>query len=675
MKINNDNKGSVTVFLCMISGVMLLLIICLIGIMRYRWEETQLVRCANIAVRSELGKYYRPLYDTYRMFYYVDAVPDRFDAGVAGYFLDNQKNMPDFLRLTLSHVDVSEKLYAINEGGINVRKQMCSGIKYMLGEKAYEQAVKQFRKKEEELNDNGLNESVNEELQKVESELDSVKEKAKLESEVLELLRLVEGISVVEGKVMCHQEFVKEGIPGEITSSNAGVDCNEVWKKTKSKYWSIDALPKLLNSKSEKAIAGENESIPVDDFGSWSNKIEKLLQTTEKAYEIANSITLSAEFGNVGAICDVGLFKKLLCNNKSVLQEVLRLAGNAKTYSAVEYQNWFDISREIIDVLDNYHVNELIFDYSTLKQEEVRDPRENAAKMVGGIVGLLVENRENISKKVITESDIYAKLMEADNETVQNEDYFFGEDAEELQEFLGECKDNTESKWDEIGVRLYVNSFFDNYVNKKSGIIKSLPEKALDYELEYIIAGKETDEQNLKAVINSILLQRTGVSFISLLSDKVNSNKAYAVAAALVGFTGVDALVRCVQLSIIGAWAYEDACVDMAILLAGKKLPLIKQKLNVTFEEMLLFNREFIQKKAAQAAKEGVLDYEALLNTLLITKGKKLITGRTMDIIQNNMKLNYSRKFSFQNCMYGATSVIGCSKPYELSTGVKYEYD
>ena len=75
------------------------------------------------------------------MFYYVDAVPDRFDAGVAGYFLDNQKNMPDFLRLTLSHVDVSEKLYAINEGGINVRKQMCSGIKYMLGEKAYEQAV------------------------------------------------------------------------------------------------------------------------------------------------------------------------------------------------------------------------------------------------------------------------------------------------------------------------------------------------------------------------------------------------------------------------------------------------------------------------------------------------------------------------------------------------------
>lgn len=675
MKMKKDDKGSATVFLCMISGVMLLFIICLIGIMRYRWEETQLVRCANIAVRSELGKYYRPLYDTYRMFYYVDAVPDRFDAGVAEYFLDNQKNMPDFLSLTLSHVDVSEKLYAINEGGSNVRKQMCSGIKYMLGEKAYEQAVKQFRKKEEELNDNSLNESVNEELQKVEGELDTVKEKAKLESKVLELLRLVEGISVVEGKVMCHQEFVKEGIPGEITSSNAGVDCNEVWKKTKSKYWSIDALPKLLNSKSEKAIAGENESIPVDDFGSWSNKIEKLLQTTEKAYEIANSITLSAEFGNVGAICDVGLFKKLLWNNKSVLQEVLRLAENAKTYSAVEYQNWFSISREIIGVLENYHVKELIFDYSTLKQEEVRDPRKNAAKMVGGIVGMLVENRENISKKVITESDIYAKLMEADNEAVQNADYGFGEEAEELQEFLGECKDNTESKWDEIGVRLYVNSFFDNYVNKKSGIIKSLPEKALDYELEYIIAGKETDEQNLKAVINSILLQRTGVSFISLLSDKVNSNKAYAAAAALVGFTGVDALVRCVQLSIIAAWAYEDACVDMAILLAGKKLPLIKQKLNVTFEEMLLFNREFIQTKVLQAAKEGVLDYEALLNTLLITKGKKLITGRTMDIIQNNMKLNYSRKFSFQNCMYGATSDIGCSKPYELSTGVKYEYE
>lgn len=671
MNMRNRNRGSSTVFLCLMSGVMLIFIISLIGIMQYRWEETQLVRCANIAVRSEFGKYYRPLYDTYRMFYYVNDVPERYDAGVTGYFLDNQKNMPDYLKLSLSYVDVTDKLYAVNEGGNNVRKQMSNGVKYLLGEKAYEEAAKRFRK-----NENEKNENVNEELEQALGELDEISENAVLESKVLELLRIVEGISICDGNITCHPGFVKEGIKGDITPANAGVDSDKVWEKTESEYWTLDSLPEKIKKKAEAGIKGKKINVPTGELKEWGNKLNNLIDTTEKAYELAKNINSSLSGGgNVEAICDVALFEDLLGANITVLKEAVKLAEASKQFDDREYKIWLEKSRETIEALKDYHVKELIFDYSTLTLAKVKDPRKNAGKSVSGILGMLIDDQKSVSKKVIAESDMYAELMKEEETGIHNMEYDFDNDVEDLQEFLGDCKDNTESKWNDIGVRLYINSFFDNYVKKNTGVIKQPEKKALDYELEYIVAGRETDEQNLRAVVNMIMMQRTGVSFVRLMSDSVNSNKAYAAAAAIVGFTGIDALVRCVQLAIMAAWAYEDACVDMAVLLDGGKIPLIKNSINIAFEEMLMFGKELIQRKVAGAKSKSGIDYSDILNTLLLTKGINLITCRSMDIIQNNIKLNYSKRFSFQNCIYSATTRIGCIKPYECSTGVVFEYE
>ena len=44
-------------------------------------------------------------------------------------------------------------------------------------------------------------------------------------------------------------------------------------------------------------------------------------------------------------------------------------------------------------------------------------------------------------------------------------------------------------------------------------------ETALSYELEYLLCGKESDEKNLKATVNKLLLLREGANFVYLLAD------------------------------------------------------------------------------------------------------------------------------------------------------------
>ena len=44
-------------------------------------------------------------------------------------------------------------------------------------------------------------------------------------------------------------------------------------------------------------------------------------------------------------------------------------------------------------------------------------------------------------------------------------------------------------------------------------------ETALSYELEYLLCGKESDEKNLKATVNKLLLLREGVNFVYILAD------------------------------------------------------------------------------------------------------------------------------------------------------------
>ena len=67
--LENENRGSTTVFLCLISVVMLTIIVAVTGMLQKSWSVGAVKRETDISVEAEFSKYYRPLFDRYRLFY------------------------------------------------------------------------------------------------------------------------------------------------------------------------------------------------------------------------------------------------------------------------------------------------------------------------------------------------------------------------------------------------------------------------------------------------------------------------------------------------------------------------------------------------------------------------------------------------------------------------------
>lgn len=684
MKGRAADRGSVTVFLCLMSGVMLLLIVSLISVMRFRWEKTQIVRSANIAMQAEFSKFYRPLYDDYRMFYYIETDSELLETGINSYFIRNQQNMPKLLALTLSGTFVTDKKYAAENGAYNVRCQMTEAVKYALGEKVFDETAGKLMNNEDTI---AGNDAV---LEDAAGDINNIKEEAGIEAKVLELLKTVEGVSVSGGNIRCAAHFVKEGVPGEVKPVNAGVDSDIVWKKTKDKYIDIMKLPKTLKKIAEKGCSGSRAVFPLAEIKEWRKRICNIREITVRAHDITAEInSCIGEKYNGKMICDTFLFETYLSENIHILDKVLEFADTGQPLCKAEWESYMQKVEDVISFLDKYHIRELRFDYSTLNLVKQADPRKGVGRKVNGILNLLLDDDKNISKKNVPESDVYYSLMSEDEfdrtgvttEEAKNSEkngaYMFDDDADSLEQFVGDCRSAGlkpyDNKLDTVGMSLYIDMFFGCYLSDETHMEDS---KALDYEKEYIVAGKSGDEQNLKKVAGDILKLRTGMSIIHILSDSEKRNKAYIAAVSIVGFTGMDAIVRIVQYSIIAAWAYEDACVDVAVLLAGKKVPYIKNNgaMNVNFSEMPLFNREFIKNKVVESNCVKGMDYNAYLNALLIAKKTEIKTYRIMDIIQYNIKKNYSRRFSFQDALYGAAVHIKCSEPFESSAAVSYSY-
>ena len=62
---------------------------------------------------------------------------------------------------------------------------------------------------------------------------------------------------------------------------------------------------------------------------------------------------------------------------------------------------------------------------------------------------------------------------------------------------------------------------------------------ALSYELEYLLEGKASDQQNLEAVVKKILLMRTGPNFLYLQTDANKKAEAEALGLALASAAAV----------------------------------------------------------------------------------------------------------------------------------------
>lgn len=356
---------------------------------------------------------------------------------------------------------------------------------------------------------------------------------------------------------------------------------------------------------------------------------------------------------------------------KTQLKANLRLLDNLEKVlktSIVNDEESFETKRKQvkgqIEAMSTYTIKPLKFSYGKIpKKEETKNPSSILKNLGSSVLDLVISDSSKISKKAIDNPDYYYQKYKGKSKGAKNVDTGKIASNEDANSMFSSIKDTFggEKELKKIGNNITNSLLFQSYIKSYFGSYVSAGERfdetPLDYEQEYILCGEKSDKENLKQIINRILLLRTITNFTYLLSDTSAREKAYATAALLVGFTGIEPVIRLTQVSILIVWAYEESLVDVAALLQGNSIPLIANKSTfmLSYKDIFTINKSMIQSKAKALGKKTTkagMKYEDYLNLFLLFENQTQKTYRTMDMVDENMKLRHSELFSLEKCIY-----------------------
>lgn len=433
----------------------------------------------------------------------------------------------------------------------------------------------------------------------------------------------------------------------------------------------------LINEKQESMSA------EVEQFESTLDK-EKDNMVTDVYEGMQNDLNYMKQYVgkessglNESIIFRIQQMKPILESNQLILDQTNRLS---KLGIISKKTDWFVLSeciQTLSDYFNTYQVKPLCFDYSSLKaKSDTPNPIHSLNKLISdGVLDLVLENKDNISKKKISNPDcLYTQNKEDDTVSEvqeQNVEKMFsraendGYQSDMTHNFHNYSEDsksfNTKDQKDtELENILLWNEYEDyHYRDFTSNNEEWIKQSSLDYEKEYILHAKETDDDNLRSVINQLLGIRTIFNFIYLISDGQCRDKAYATAAALVGYTCLEPLVRLTQILLLMTWAFVESLIDVGAFLSGKKIPILKDRKSfvISFNELLQINKQFIQSKIKNLpeSRNGYicLGYQEYIRIFLLMTNKEKQVYRSMDIIQENLSLRSGCNFKLDKCLFG----------------------
>ena len=89
-----------------------------------------------------------------------------------------------------------------------------------------------------------------------------------------------------------------------------------------------------------------------------------------------------------------------------------------------------------------------------------------------------------------------------------------GESLERIKHFPGTCTKIPQVSWyDKILALEYADKYLSDYAAPAQ-------DRALAYEFEYVVGGKESDKENLEAVVRRILLTREAANVVHIMMDE-----------------------------------------------------------------------------------------------------------------------------------------------------------
>lgn len=195
--------------------------------------------------------------------------------------------------------------------------------------------------------------------------------------------------------------------------------------------------------------------------------------------------------------------------------------------------------------------------------------------------------------------------------------------------------------------------------------------RVLDYEMEYILAGKKSDRENLEDTVKQLLFLRFVPNYAYLQTDASKKAEAEAMAGTLCALLAVPAITEAAAQAILLAWAYGETIMDVRSLMAGGKVPVTKSE-----DSWQLSLSSLLTLGTQEDTKEGMdfeegMDYQEYLQILLFPKKKDTLALRALGIIEQNMQyLHGQTYFRADSCINRLEIHTTC----RLRRGISYDF-
>lgn len=217
----------------------------------------------------------------------------------------------------------------------------------------------------------------------------------------------------------------------------------------------------------------------------------------------------------------------------------------------------------------------------------------------------------------------------------------------------------------------YLLSHFASFTENK----EKIRGEGLEYEMEYILFGMESDKENLEKVTKKLLMIRLVSNYIFLTSDSVKKAEAEAMAATLSTVILLPEITAAVTPIILLAWAFGESLIDIRSLLDGKKVALVKNEDSWQTSISSLFTLGTETDHLEGTDNANGLTYNDYLRMILFLQekvvGKEQITMRSLDMIEKRLRYDKGQEwFKADACISKLEIKSICS----LRRGVTYQF-
>lgn len=229
-----------------------------------------------------------------------------------------------------------------------------------------------------------------------------------------------------------------------------------------------------------------------------------------------------------------------------------------------------------------------------------------------GITNLVVDDLSTISRKEMDTSALISNRMNSGNINV------------------GNLALEDQSSIDDIAERMVFQEYLLRYMGQYN---EEREDDALSYQIEYIIAGRNNDRDNLDVILSRIFAIRFSADYIYIQSDEEKKEIAEILGEAIGILTYTEELSDVYKELYLLAWAETEALYDVKCILAGNRINLFKDEDHWHTSFLLVSDdREY------SGDGEG-LSYTDYLRIFMTLMSKDRLVARAMDIVESDVRL------------------------------------